>query len=52
MRERWPEESRRVEGLSHVMEGNNRRCLLYGRKGMQRPEKIEKIVEENPCQSE
>ena len=29
------------------MDGNDRRCLPDGRKGMQRPGKIE-----NPCQSE
>ena len=34
------------------MDGNNRRCFPDGRKGMQRPEKIEKRVGKNPCQSE
>ena len=43
-----PEGSRRVERLSHIMNGNNRRCLPDGRKGMQSPGNIE---EENPCQS-
>ena len=40
-----PEESRRVERLSHLMCGNNRRCLPDGRKGMQSPEKIEDVKE-------
>ena len=35
------EESRRAERLSHLMNGNNRRCLSNGRKGIQKPEKIE-----------
>ena len=28
-------ESRRVERLSHLMDGNSKRCLPDGRKGMQ-----------------
>ena len=36
-----PDGSRRVERLSHLVNGNNRRCLPDGRKGMQRPGKIE-----------
>ena len=38
-----PEGSRRVERLSHLMYGNNRRCLPDGRKGMRRPRKIEDV---------
>ena len=34
------------------MDGNNRKRLPDERKGMQSPGKIEKCVEENPCQSE
>ena len=30
-----PEESKRVERLSRLMDGNNVRCLPDGRKGMQ-----------------
>ena len=37
----WSEKSRRVERLSHLVDGNNRRCLPDGRKGMQRLRKIE-----------
>ena len=29
-----PEGSRRVKRLSHLVNGNNRRCLSDGRKGM------------------
>ena len=38
-----PEGSRRVERLSHLVDGNNRRCLLDGRKGMRSPGKIENV---------
>ena len=27
----WPEESRRVERISHLMNGSNRKCLPDGR---------------------
>ena len=37
------EGSRRVEGLSHLVDGNNRRCLPDGKKGMQSPEGIEDV---------
>ena len=37
--------SRRVERLSHLVDGNNRRCLPDGRKGMQSPGKIENVKE-------
>ena len=37
------EGSRRVERLSHFVNGNNRRCFQDGRKGMQRPGKIENV---------
>ena len=36
-------ESKRVERLSHLMDGNNRKCLPDGRKGMRRPGKIEDV---------
>ena len=32
-----------VERLFHFMDGNNRRCLSDGRKGMQSPQKIENM---------
>ena len=38
-----PEGSRRVERLSYLVDGNNRRCLPDGRKGMQSPEEIESV---------
>ena len=38
------ERSRRVETLFHLMDGNNRRCLPDGRKGMQSPGKIENVL--------
>ena len=38
-----PEESRRVERLSHLVDGNNRRRLPDGRKGMRRPGEIEDV---------
>ena len=38
-----PERSRRVEKLFHLMDGNNRRCLPDGRKGMRRPGEIEDV---------
>ena len=31
------------ERLSHLMDGNNRKCLPDGRKGMQSSEKIENV---------
>ena len=37
------EGSRIVERLSHLMDGNNGRCLPDGRKEMQRPGKIENV---------
>ena len=41
-----------LRDFPHLMGGNDRTCLLDGRKGMQRPGKIKKCEEENPCQSE
>ena len=38
-----PEGSRRVERLSHLVDGNNRRCLPDQRKGMRRPGKSEDV---------
>ena len=38
-----PEGSRRVERFSHFMDGNNRKCLPDGRKGMRRPGEIEDV---------
>ena len=38
-----PEESRRVERLSHLVDGNNRRCLPDGKKGMRSPGEIENV---------
>ena len=38
-----PEGSKRVERLSHLVDGNNRRCFPDGRKGMQRPGKVEDV---------
>ena len=38
-----PEGSRRVERLSHLVDGNNRRCLPDGRRGMRRPGEIEDV---------
>ena len=38
-----PEGSRRVERLSHLVDGNNRRCLPDGRKGSQSPGKIKNV---------
>ena len=38
-----PTGSRRVERLSHLMEGNNRRCFPNGRKGIQSPKEIEDV---------
>ena len=38
-----PEGNRRVERLSHIIRGNNGRCLPDGRKGIQTPEKIENV---------
>ena len=35
--------SRRVERLSHLVVGNNRRCLPDRRKGMRRPGEIEDV---------
>ena len=35
--------SRTVERLSHLVDGNNRRCLPDGRKGMRRPGEIEDV---------
>ena len=43
VRERGPEESRRVERYSHLVDGNNGRCLPDGRKGMRRPGEIEDV---------
>ena len=37
------EESRRVERLSHLVYGNNRRCLPDGRKGIQSLGEIEDV---------
>ena len=37
--------SRRIERLFRFMVGNNRRCLLDGRKGMQRLGKIKNVLE-------
>ena len=37
------EESRRVKRHFHFVDGNNRRCLRDGRKGMQSPGKIEDV---------
>ena len=34
---------RKVERLSHLVYGNNGRCLPDGRKGMRRPEEIEDV---------
>ena len=39
-----PEGSRRVERLSHLVYGNNRRCLPDGRKGMHSPEEIKDVM--------
>ena len=38
-----PEGSRRVERLSHLVNGNNRRCLPDERKGMRRPGEIKDV---------
>ena len=38
-----PEGSRRVERLSHLVDGNNRRYLSDGRNGMRRPGEIEGV---------
>ena len=38
-----PEESRRVERLSHLVNGNNRRCLPDGRKRLQSLGEIEDV---------
>ena len=38
-----PEESRKVERLSHLEYGNNGRCVPDGRKTMQRPGEIEEV---------
>ena len=38
-----PEGSRRVEWFTHLMNRNNRRCLLDGRKEMYKPGKIEDV---------
>ena len=38
-----PEGSRRVERLSYLVDGNNRKCLPDGRKGMQCPGEIEDV---------
>ena len=38
-----PEGSRRVESLFHFMDGNNRRCLSDGKKGMPISGKIENL---------
>ena len=38
-----PEASGRIERLSHLMDGNNGRCLPDGRKEMQSPGKIENL---------
>ena len=38
-----PEESRRVERLSHLVYGNNRRYFPDGRKGMQSPGEIKNV---------
>ena len=43
VREDRPEGSRRVERLSHLVNGNNGRCLPDGRKGMRRSGKIENV---------
>ena len=43
VREDRPEQSRRVERLSHLVYGNNGRCLPDGRKGMQSPGEIEDV---------
>ena len=43
VREIRPEESRRVERLSHLVDGNNRRCLPDGRKKIQSPGKVEDV---------
>ena len=37
------ERNRRVERLSHLVNGNNRKCLPHGRKGMQRSGKIKSV---------
>ena len=39
-----PEGSKRVEKLSYLIDGTNRRCFPQGKKGMQRPGKIENTV--------
>ena len=41
-----PEGSRRVDRLSHLADGNNRRCLPDERKGMRRPGEIEDVKKE------
>ena len=38
-----PEGRRKVNRLSHLVNGNNRRCLPDGRKGMQSPGEIEDV---------
>ena len=38
-----PEGSRRVERLSHLLDGNKGRCLPDGRKGMQNPGEFENV---------
>ena len=38
-----PEGSRRVERLSHLIDGNNGKNLLDGRKGMQKPGMIKNV---------
>ena len=38
-----PEGSRRVGRFSHLVDGNNGRCLPDGRKGMQSPGEIEDV---------
>ena len=37
------ERRKRVERLSHLVDGNNNKCLPDGRKGMLRPGKIKKM---------
>ena len=37
------QESRKVDRLSHLIDGNNGRCLPDGQKGMQIPGKIENV---------
>ena len=44
-----PEGNRRVERLSHLMDGNNRKCLTDGRNA--KTKKGWKCVEENPCRA-